>query len=257
MFYHKIMKTIAFGLQKGGTGKTSISVSVACELAKTSKVLLIDGDPQGNASSWLLKELEFEFADLLQEANSKKIEECISKTNIKNLDMLATFGEGGRLGNYRDSAIASNKPFQIKKILQTISDKYDYCIIDTSPSNSPLERNLFFASDEIIPVLQLNQFSVDGLQIFISKLKEWCSDFNLETINIKSIVLNAKDSRISFQNNTLSNFSDMTDKFSFYVFPTDTIFNKAQKENLPIQSMKNLKQETIETLKDLVEEILK
>ena len=59
------MKTISFALQKGGVGKTSISVSTAAELAKYGKTLLIDADPQGNASGWLISELEYELADVL------------------------------------------------------------------------------------------------------------------------------------------------------------------------------------------------
>ena len=59
------MRTYSFAIQKGGTGKTTVSVSVAVELARQGKkVVLIDGDPQGNSSSWLLDDLEYELADV-------------------------------------------------------------------------------------------------------------------------------------------------------------------------------------------------
>ena len=60
------MKTITFALQKGGVGKTSMSVSVAAQLAKFGKkVIIIDSDPQGNSTSWLIEDLENEFSDIL------------------------------------------------------------------------------------------------------------------------------------------------------------------------------------------------
>ena len=77
------MKVLGLGLQKGGVGKTSISVALAAELAKTSKVLLIDADPQGNASGALLKEIEYELADAL--LNNCTVDLPVTKTDIKNL----------------------------------------------------------------------------------------------------------------------------------------------------------------------------
>lgn len=244
------MKTITFALQKGGTGKTSISVSVACQLSITNKVLLIDADPQGNSSSWLLKEYSKEFADVLN--NNENIKDCITKTSNSNLDILATFGIGGELKNYRESSKAE-KPYFIQDLLKSISNDYDFCIIDTSPSNSKLERNVYIASDEIIPVLQLSQFSIDGLEIFINNLNEIKSDFHIENPILKTLVLNAKDSRIGFQKDSVKIFENANSNFNVVIFPTDTTFNKAQQTNKPIQEFANLKLETKESLKKLVE----
>ncbi|MBR6298434.1 MAG: AAA family ATPase, partial [Candidatus Gastranaerophilales bacterium] len=84
------MKTIAFALQKGGTGKTSTAVSVATELAKKHKVVLIDADPQGNASAWYNNELTAELSDVL--TNKAGIGEALISTGIKNLFMIPTAG---------------------------------------------------------------------------------------------------------------------------------------------------------------------
>ena len=75
------MKVIGLGLQKGGVGKTSVSVALAAELAKSSKVLLIDADPQGNASGALLKEIGYELADALLDNCS--VDGPVTKTEIE------------------------------------------------------------------------------------------------------------------------------------------------------------------------------
>ena len=90
------VKSYAFALQKGGTGKTSISVSLAVELAsKGKKVVYIDCDPQGNSSSWLLNSFEHELADILYE--KAQVLECVYKSDVENLYVIPTFGVGGEL----------------------------------------------------------------------------------------------------------------------------------------------------------------
>lgn len=242
------MKTITFALQKGGTGKTTISTSVASELAKKGKVILIDADPQGNATAWYAQELEYELADAL--IDNEQIEKCIIKTPVENLDMIPTAGIGGRLKKYQESAEAAQSPFAIADIVESLSDKYDYCILDTSPACGPLERSCYFASDEIIPVLKLEQFSVDGLQIFMNNLNEAKKKQRLtEKPEVKALVLNAKDARISQQNDNLKLFENMKNQnIQVFIFPSDTAFGKAQKLHRKVESIPNVKKDTLEEL---------
>jgi len=248
------MKTINFKIQKGGVGATSIGVSVAFELAKNYKVLLVDGDPQGNASSWILSNCQKELADLLLSGEEgfpdETFESCVTHTNNKNLDVLATFGIGGKLSVFRNG-YSSKKPFKLKKILKSVSSIYDFCIIDSSPSNSDLERTIYIASDEVIPVLQLNQFSVEGLEIFINTINEIKSDMDCENPVIKALILNSKDLRIGYQNSTLELFESNNSKFKLFVIPVDQGFNKAQQNNISIHEVEGVKKDTLEALKNI------
>ena len=123
------MKTITFALQKGGTGKTSVSVAVALELAKNHKVIFIDADPQGNASDWIgPNELEFEFSDAL--TGKAPLGKCIAKTLSPNLFLLPTAGLGGTLRSYQESAEATKQPYHIADdIIPELAKIFDYCII--------------------------------------------------------------------------------------------------------------------------------
>ena len=94
-------KTVAFHLQKGGVGKTTISGTLACESALTGhKTLIVDCDPQGNISSWFLKDPpKYELADVLQ--GKCFINDAIIKVpSVDNLYILPTFGIGGTLKLY-------------------------------------------------------------------------------------------------------------------------------------------------------------
>ncbi len=249
------MRTITFALQKGGTGKTTIATSVATELAKRHRVLLIDADPQGNATSWYATELERELADAL--IDGENAEKCIIKTPVENLDMIPTAGIGGRLKKYQESADAAQSPFAIADIADKLSADYDFCIIDTSPACGPIERSCFYASDEIIPVLKLEQFSVDGLEIFMNNLAEAKRKQRLTAKpEVRAIVLNAKDARIAQQNDNLKIFEGMArENVSVFVFPSDTAFGKAQKLHREVSSIPNVKKETMARMADLARHI--
>lgn len=252
------MKILSFMLSKGGSTKTSVSVSVAQQLAlNNKKVLFIDADPQGNSTSWLVKSMEHEFSDCLVGETPLPVSECITHTDNPNLDILGTFGIKGKLKEYRESAKPNSKPFLFRSLLEPLSDTYDYCIFDTSPSNSPLERNVILASDEIIPTLLFNQFSIDGLEIFLNSFNEVKQDWGSNCkAQINSIVISGRDSRISFQNESMASIEALTEAFNVFLINTDQAFNRAQKAQIPVQSEKDVKKDTLETLQSIVNHII-
>ncbi len=250
------MKTLTFALQKGGTGKTSVSVSVAVELAKKYRVVFIDADPQGNSSAWIgSNQIKYELADVLNE--EAPLGECIYQTEIQNLFLIPTAGIGGGLRQYQESK-AMGKPFAIADLLPDLAKVFDYCIIDTSPAFGGIERQCFCAADEVIPVLQLNQFSVDGLKIFTTNLGNAKKDYRLGNKPvIRNIILNARDERIAQQNDNLKIFQSMqSDEVKLFVLPTDQAYSKAQKINKPVQSISSTKKETLRVLEEIAAEIV-
>ncbi len=253
------MKTITFALQKGGTGKTSVSVAVALELAKNHKVIFIDADPQGNASDWIGPDvIDFEFSDAL--TGKAPLGKCIAKTFSQNLFLLPTAGIGGTLRSYQESAEATKQPYHIADdIIPELAKVFDFCIIDTSPALGTLERSCFASCDEVIPVLQLNKFSVDGLTIFTNSLAQIKKDMRLgDKPKLSNIVLNGYDARIAQQNENLNSFKNMkASGINFFILPTDQAYSKAQKLKVAPQNQAaiNAKKETLEMLKNIAQHL--
>jgi len=247
-----IMKTLTFGIQKGGTGKTSISISVASQLAiDGKKTLFIDADPQGNATGWILKELNHELADVL--FNSCQVKDAIHTTSIDNLFIIPTAGLGGDLRLYGET-LASQKPNAIKQLLPKIEALgFEYVIIDTSPAFSPLEKSCFLASDEVIPVLQLDVFSADGLGVFTTLIETLRKDYETQKPNLKRLILNAKDDRLPQQKTLLEEYQK--EDINLALIPVDQGFKKSQGAGFFIQEYAKTKPETLEALKALTDSI--
>ena len=252
-------KIITFSIQKGGTGKTSTAVSVAVELAKKGKTLIIDADPQGNATTWLnIQEMEYEFADLL---NGKcELNKCIHRTSTKDLYIIPTAGIGGELKEYSENKAGGNQG-KIRKTLKETAKFFDYVVIDTSPSFGNFERGLFYGTNEIVTVLQLDEFSKDGLQIFNDRLNSFIAD-NFEEGESRpvfnKIVFNAKDDRIAQQGIILGQFTPLKDHgYNLYVIPVDQAYRKAQSAHISVQDFSSTKKDTLETLKTLAEDLSK
>ena len=247
------MKTITFGIQKGGTGKTSISVSVASQLAIDGyKTIILDADPQGNATGWIIKELKKELADVL--FNSCQAEEAIQGTSIENLYIMPTAGLGGDLRLYGETK-ASQKPYAIKQLLPKLEALgFEYCIIDTSPAFSPLEKSCFLASDEVIPVMQIDIFSADGLGVFASMIDELRKDFDTAKPNFSYLVLNARDDRLP-QQKTLLEAYEKSLQMQKFLIPVDQGFKKSQGAGFFIQEYAKTKRETLEAIEALTNAI--
>ena len=246
------MKTISFALQKGGTGKTSVAVSVATELAKTSKVVLVDADPQGNASAWYNNELKAELSDVL--TNKSTVQDALITTGLKNLFMIPTAGIGGGLNSYQKTE-ANGKPEAMLDITDELAKVFDYCIIDTSPHFGPLEESCFIASDEIVPVLMIDRFSFDGLEIFLANLDDLKSRAKRVRKEGKmgNIVLNSKDNRLSIQDGKVDALiKTLPKETKLHIIPVDQAFKKAQDAHEPIETVE-AKKETLTVISQIAE----
>lgn len=246
-------KAIAFHLQKGGVGKTTVSGTVGCQSALSGhKTLLIDCDPQGNLSSWFLDETpRYELADVLQ-GKCFVDEAIVSFAGIENLYILPTFGIGGSLKNYSETKLA-DEPFVIQDLINDISEKFDRIILDLSPGLGRLERAALIASNEIITPMTPEVFSLDGLEIFIDELARLKKNYK-SSVKHNKIIINSFDERIR-QHRDIFNAAEASGRFSVFKIPVDPIFRKSQEANMVPQIYKvrgrGMKASTVESLKVL------
>lgn len=243
------MKTISFAIQKGGTGKTSTAVSVAVELAERGKkVIVLDADPQGNATTWIgIEQINFELADVLMK--KCEVQQAIVESKIENLNFLPTASVGGSLKLY-SKTLANESPFAVRQILKKIKENYDYCIIDTSPAFGALEESCFLASDEAITVLKLDEFSKEGLISFLSNIESMQERYDTDKPVMKKLVLNGRDLRLIQQQGILEEIQQSTNS-KIFVIPTDPSFSKAQSIHYPIQYLDSTKKQTLDIIKEL------
>ena len=249
-------KTISFHLQKGGVGKTTISGTLACQSAIDGySTLLIDVDPQGNASSWFLQEAPvFELADVVQ-GKCFSADAIVPVTQIPNLYLLPTFGIGGTLKNYAETKLAE-EPFVLQDLVHELSSRFERIILDLSPGLGRLERAALIASDEIISPMTPEVFSLDGLEIFIEELSKLQKNLRTKVVHSK-IIINSFDNRIKQHRDIFLAASE--GKFTVYKIPVDPLFRKAQEAGSAPQLFKirgkGLKPTTLEALNTINLEI--
>ena len=164
------MKQLAFHIQKGGVGKTTLSGNIAWLLSETQKVAIVDCDPQGNTSSWFLtKAPAHELADVLQ--GSVEVKEALVDIT-DNLSILPTFSLDGVLKQYAETRL-NDEPFIFEELGEELASLgYEILIYDLSPGMSRLEKSVLLAMNEVIVTLTPEYFSVDGITIFNNELQK-------------------------------------------------------------------------------------
>ena len=250
------MKTIAVSLQKGGVGKTSLSVSLAAELATMSgAVLLIDADPQGSATGWVGPEtVDTELADVLSDRVA--LEKAVFKTGAPGLFLLPTAGLGGDLKAFAESQ-AKDDPFCMRRLVkQAAAQGYVYTIIDLSPGWGAIERASVLAADEVLTPVLGDSFALDGLQIFADNLQTLRRRMETDRPVYNKVIVNAIDGRIRQHGEVLTAIKNNADAgLKIYEIPVDPAFRLAQRKHLTLQGLTAVKADTRAALSAITADI--
>ena len=188
-------KIIAFANQKGGVGKTTSAVNIAASLGVLGyKVLLIDLDPQGNATSgvWVMKKsLKMTTLDLL--TTDATVEQVALKTRYDNLSVIPTHTTLARaeyeLGEKEEGE------YVLKKKLEEARTTYDYIIIDCPPSLGMMTVNALSASDGVVIPMQCEFFALEGLSQLMFTISRIKQHYN-KALNVTGILITMYNSRL-------------------------------------------------------------
>lgn len=187
-------KVVAFANQKGGVGKTTTCVNMSAYLAYMGKkVLLIDMDPQGNASSGIGVDKNEDIKTLYDIIDNEcTVSDLILKTKVPNLDIIPATVD---LAGAEISLVKINKREEIlKNALKQLSDKYDYVCIDCPPSLGLLTINALTACNSVVIPIQCEFYALEGLAQLMNTIKLIKKHLN-DNINVEGVVLTMKDNR--------------------------------------------------------------
>ncbi len=232
-------KIISVINQKGGVGKTTTVINLAAGLTmKGKKILVIDLDPQGNATTGLgLSNAENSELTIYSVLNgSKKISEVIQSTKFENLNLITSNVDlsGLEVETAGDSRRAFKLKDELASILNDSGASYDYIIIDCPPSLSLLTIMALVASDELVVPLQAEFFALEGLTQLMKTIERIKSNLN-PTLNIRGIVLTMYDKRNKLSSEVEKEAREyFKDKVYQTIVPRNVRLSEAPSHGVPV-----------------------
>lgn len=215
-------KIIAIANQKGGVGKTTTAINLSgCLGVLEYKTLIVDADPQANATSGVgldPKHTRNIYECLINDINP---EELILETDNPNLDILPSHID--LVGAELEMINLPNREHKLKQALEKIKDKYDFIIIDCSPSLGLITVNALTAADSVIIPVQCEYFALEGLGKLLNTIKIVQGRLNPE-LEIEGILLTMYDTRLRLANQVVEEV-----KMHFQELVFDTVIHRNTK----------------------------